>query len=63
MGWIWKLVGAALGLWVVFMVAGAVFATLKTFVIVGLVAAALYVVVSLVARRRRSDRDRNRSAA
>ena len=63
MGWIWKIIGAALALWVVFMAAGAVFATLKTFVIIGLIAAAVYVVVSLVARRRRSERDRNRSAA
>lgn len=53
MGWIWKVLGVALAIWVVFMVAGAIVATLKTFLIIGLIAAAVFVVVSLVARRRR----------
>lgn len=56
MGWVWKIIAAALAIWVIFMVAGAIVATLKTFVIVGLIAAAVYFVVSLMARRRRSKR-------
>jgi hypothetical protein len=52
MGWLWKVAGAALAVWVVFLAAGWILATLKTFVIVGLIAAAVFVVISLVARRR-----------
>lgn len=53
MGWVWKILGAALAVWLIFMAAGFILATLKTFIIVGLIAAAIFVVVSLVARRRR----------
>lgn len=52
MGLVWKILGAALAIWVIFMAAGWILATLKTFVIVGLIAAAVFVVVSLVAGRR-----------
>jgi hypothetical protein len=55
MGLVWKIAGAALAIWVLFMAAGWIFATLKTFVIVGLIAAAVFVVVSLIARRRRDQ--------
>lgn len=57
MGWIWKILGAALAIWVVFMVAGALVATVKTFLIIGLIAAAVFFVVSLMARRRRGRQD------
>jgi hypothetical protein len=60
MGWLWKIAGAALAVWVLFMAAGWILATLKTFVIVGLIAAGVIFVVSLLARRRR---DRNNPAA
>lgn len=53
MGWVWRILGAALAIWVIFLAAGWILATLKTFVIIGLIAAAVFVVVSLVARRRR----------
>lgn len=61
MGWVWKLLGAALAIWVVFLVAGALVATLKTFLIIGLIAVAVFIVVSLVARRRRGQPERHRS--
>lgn len=53
MGWVWKLLGVALAVWAAFMALGAIVATLKTFVIVGLIAAAVYILVSVLARRRR----------
>lgn len=53
MGWVWKLLGAALAIWVVFIVAGAILATVKTFLIIGLIAVGVFIVVSLVARRGR----------
>jgi hypothetical protein len=53
MGWVWKLLGAALAIWVVFIVAGAILATVRTFLIIGLIAVAVFIVVSLIARRRR----------
>jgi hypothetical protein len=54
MGLVWKIAGAALAIWVLFLAVGWIMATLKTFVIVGLIAAAVFVVISLVARRRRN---------
>lgn len=53
MGWVWKLLGAALAIWVVFIVAGTLLATLKTFLLIGLIAVGVFIVVSLIARRRR----------
>jgi large-conductance mechanosensitive channel len=61
MGWVWKLLGAALAIWVVFLVAGALVATLKTFLIIGLIAVAVFIVVSLIARRRRDQPKRRGS--
>jgi hypothetical protein len=49
MGWVWKLLGAALAIWVVFIVAGAILATVRTFLIIGLIAVAVFIVVSLIA--------------
>ena len=45
------ILGAILAIWLVVTVAGGIFATLKTFVIIGLIAMAVFVVVWLVARR------------
>jgi carbon starvation protein CstA len=50
---IWKVLGAILAIWLIFTAIGWIFAMLKTFVIIGLVAVVVVVVVSLVAGRRR----------
>ena len=47
------ILGAILAIWLVVMVAGGIFATLKTFVIIGLIAMAVFIVVWLVAGRPR----------
>lgn len=43
--------GAILAIWLVVTAAGGIVATLKTFVIIGLIAMAVFIVVWLVARR------------
>lgn len=53
MGWVWKILGAALAVWFLFMAVGSILATLKTFVIAGLIAAAVVIIVSVLARRHR----------
>ena len=45
------IIGAILAIWLAVTVAGGIFATLKTFVIIGLIAMAVFIVVWLVARR------------
>jgi hypothetical protein len=45
------ILGAILAIWVAFTAAGGIFATLKTFLIIGLIAIAVFIVVWLVARR------------
>ena len=45
------ILGAILAIWLAFTAAGGIFATLKTFLIVGLIAMAVFIVVWLVARR------------
>lgn len=45
------ILGAILAIWLAVTAAGEIFATLKTFVIVGLIAMAVFIVVWLVARR------------
>ncbi len=52
---IWKILGAVLAIWLIFMAAGWIFAMLKTFVVIGLIAAAVVLVVSLLARRHRQE--------
>jgi hypothetical protein len=47
------ILGAILAIWLAVTVAGGIFATLKTFVISGLIAMAVFIVVWLVARRPR----------
>jgi hypothetical protein len=47
------ILGAILAIWLVFTAAGGIFATLKTFVIIGLIAMAVFIVVWLAARRPR----------
>ena len=49
------IIGTILAVWLVFTAAGGIFATLKTFLVVGLIALGVFVVVWLVARR--SSRD------
>jgi predicted lipid-binding transport protein (Tim44 family) len=44
------ILGAILAIWLVFTAAGGIFATLKTFLIIGLIAMAVFIVVWLVAR-------------
>jgi hypothetical protein len=45
------ILGVILAVWLAFTAAGAIFATLKTFLIIGLIAMAVFIVVWLVARR------------
>jgi hypothetical protein len=45
------ILGAILAIWLAFTAAGGLFATLKTFLIIGLIAMAVFIVVWLVARR------------
>jgi Flp pilus assembly protein TadB len=50
---IWKVLGAILAIWLAFMTIGWIFALLKTFIVIGLIAVAVAIVVTLLARRRR----------
>ena len=45
------ILGAILAIWLAFTAAGGIFATLKMFLIIGLIAMAVFIVVWLVARR------------
>jgi hypothetical protein len=45
------ILGAILAIWLAFTAAGGIFATLKMFLIIGLIAMAVFVVVWLVAKR------------
>jgi hypothetical protein len=47
------ILGAIFAIWLAFMAAGGIFATLKTFVIIGLIAMVVVIVVWLVARHPR----------
>ena len=47
------ILGAILAIWLAFTAAGGIVATLKTFLIIGLIAMAVFIVVWLVARRPR----------
>jgi len=47
------ILGAILAIWLVFMAIGWIFAMLKTFFIIGLIAVAAFIVVSLLSKRRR----------
>jgi MFS family permease len=49
------ILGATLAIWLVFMAIGWIFAMLKTFLIIGLIAVVVFIVVSLLFRRRRRD--------
>jgi hypothetical protein len=50
---IWTILGAILAIWLAFMAVGWIFAMLKTFLIIGLIAVVVFIVVSLVAGRPR----------
>jgi hypothetical protein len=50
---IWTILGAILAIWLAFMAIGWIFAMLKTFLIIGLVAVVVFIVVWLVAKRPR----------
>ena len=50
---IWTILGAVLAIWLVFMAIGPIFAMLKTFVIIVLIAVAVFIIVSLLSKRRR----------
>jgi len=50
---IWTILGVILAIWVGFVALGWIFAMVKTFVIVALIAVAVFVVVSLAAGRSR----------
>ena len=47
---IWTILGVILAIWLAFTAIGGIFATLKTFLIVALIALVVFVVVWLVAR-------------
>ena len=47
------ILGAILAVWLAVTAAGGIFATLKTFALIGLIAMAVFIVVWLVARRPR----------
>jgi len=47
------ILGAIFAIWLAFTAAGGIFATLKTFLIIGLIALAVFIAVWLVARRPR----------
>jgi hypothetical protein len=47
------ILGAILAIWLAFTAAGGIFATFKTFIIVGLIAMVVFIVVWLVAERPR----------
>jgi hypothetical protein len=49
------ILGAILAVWLVATVAGGIFATFKAFVVIGLIALAVFIVVWLVARLPRRD--------
>jgi hypothetical protein len=51
---IWTILGVILAIWLASMVIGGIFAMLKTFFIIGLIAVVVVFVVSLLAKR--SDR-------
>ena len=50
---IWTILGVILAIWLAFTAIGGIFATLKTFLIIGLIAAVVVIVVSFLARRPR----------
>jgi K+ transporter len=49
------ILGAILAIWFAFTAAGGIVATFKTFLIIGLIALAVFIVVWLVAKRPRRD--------
>lgn len=51
------IVGVILAIWVAFMAVGWILSMVRTFVIIGLIGVAVFIVVSLVARRPRRTRD------
>jgi hypothetical protein len=51
---IWTILGVILAIWLAFTAIGWIFAMLKTFLIIGLIAVVVVIVVSLLARRPRS---------
>ena len=51
---IWTILGVILAIWLAFTAVGWIFAMLKTFLIIGLIAVVVVMVVSLLARRPRS---------
>ncbi len=50
-----KILGAILGIWLIFTAIGWFSAMLKTFLIIGLIAAAVFIVVWVLAGRRHQD--------
>jgi hypothetical protein len=52
---IWTILGAMLAAWFAFSAIGWIFATLKTFVVVGLIAVVVAIVVWVLAGRARRD--------
>jgi hypothetical protein len=50
---LWTILGVILAIWLALTAIGWIFATLKTFLIIGLIAVVVVIVVSLLARRPR----------
>lgn len=48
---LWTILGAILAIWLAFMAIGWIFAMLKTFVILGLIAVVVFIAVSLLSKR------------
>lgn len=48
-----RIISAVLAIWLVFMAIGWILAMLKTFLIIGLIAAAVFIVVTVLAKRSR----------
>jgi len=54
---IWTILGVILAIWLAFTAVGWIFAMLKTFFIIGLIAVVVFIVVWLVAKRPRRSKD------
>lgn len=53
---IWTILGAILAIWLAFMAMGWIFAMLKTFLVIGLIAVVVFIVVWIVAGRARAPK-------
>jgi hypothetical protein len=52
---IWTILGAMLAVWLAFSAVDGIFATLKTFLVIGLIAVVVFIIVWILAGRARRD--------